>query len=78
MEVDDEKEDLKEKEERYNGYVKLFKRLGKKESDKLINYFQYKVVSFGLDYGNPRRIKKIEELRDMMKPYKDVFGKDMI
>ena len=63
--VDEEKEDLTE----HTRYVNLFTSLGYKKSYKLVNYYQMKVLKFGVDYNNPNRKELMKTLMIFLKNY---------
>ncbi len=85
MEVDDEKNnDTMNIDDNFmfiineDNYEELFKKLRFYKSKKLVYHLMDKVVLFGLDYKNPKRLKLMRQLTTMKKPYKKVFGKDFI
>ena len=59
-------------------YIKMFNKMGLKKTKKLVNYIQMKVVQYDIDYTNPQRILLMKTLKEMMLPYFEVFGEDMI
>lgn len=72
--VDEEKEDLSE----YYRLVKMFEDLGLQKSNKLVFYYQKKILDFGENYKDPKRKEYVSKLKEMIKPYKKVFGKSFI
>jgi hypothetical protein len=73
-------DDCKEtdKDEKYEKYVKLFSINGYTKSRKLVEYLKFKVMEFNTDYDNPERIRLMSQLKDMKKPFKKCFNKDLI
>ena len=59
-------------------YEKLFKDLGYEKSHKLVLYYQKKVIDFGDDFKNPKRLIFMNTLKDMKEPYEKIFKKDII
>ena len=59
-------------------YEKLFSTNGYTKSRKLVEYLKFKCMEFNTDYDNPERIRLMNQLKDMMKPFKKCFNKDLI
>lgn len=61
-----------------NNYEKLFRKIKYVKSKKLTIYLMDKVVLFGNNYQHPKRLKLLNKLRMMKKPYRKVFGESFI
>ena len=59
-------------------YEKLFKDLGYEKSHKLVMYYQMKVMSFGDDFNNQKRLVFMKTLKEMKEPYEKIFKKSII
>ncbi len=64
--------------ENYEKYVMLFAHLGKEKSKQLVFTLMDKVMMFGRQYRNPKRLHLMKQLKDMKEPYKKVFGEYFI
>ena len=59
-------------------YEILFSTNGYTKSRKLVEYLKFKVMGFNTDYDNPERLRLMNQLKDMTKPFKKCFDKDLI
>ena len=75
---DCEEEKESEEEKKLIKYNKLFKDLGYEKSHRLVMYYQKKVLDFGDDFNNPKRLIFMKTLKEMKEPYERIFKKDII
>lgn len=70
---DDYKKTVKEEQ-----FETFFENQGYHKSRRLVEVLKHKIMKFDEDFDNPERLYFITQLRDMKKPFKKCFGKDLI